>query len=387
MPGIVVADSNQYKVGGYATPSFVDNQIAAAGGGADSSIYVTVTRLTDSLATVRSEISYLISIMEDYGLGDITRPTIMSTEIGTYNDSILLTIWSENLQQDSIPPTSAFSLTEDGNTFGIEAVTINEDSLFIALDSTGAYGSTYLLSYTPDFPAVQDSSENNAVSFSGQAVTNNISAPGAEPPSFLSTDNNTVVWLMMDHASSLTVDGSDRVSAWADALEGGVILTQAVEADMPILTADGLVFDGISDYMNDEFTISTISTMYIVFAQHSYTMYEQITGAYSTIGLRLWQAETSSDVEFSTAAYGANVSVPFDSFVVLTSTLDGTSASLALNDGTPDEATIEEVSIDGLTIGSGYDQANFSDITIKEIIIRDGVDSSKLNRTAVNGLF
>lgn len=147
----------------------------------------TLTALTNGTVTVRAtandgsgiygEVEITIS---NQVAPDETAPTLSSIELGTYNDSILLAIWSENLQQDSIPPTSAFALTEDGNTFGIEAITINEDSLFIALDSTGAYGSTYLLSYTSGTPAVQDSSENNAVSFTGQAVTNNISAPGGE---------------------------------------------------------------------------------------------------------------------------------------------------------------------------------------------------------------
>lgn len=299
--GISVADSGVYD-GGYVTPTGLDAAIAAVETGAvDSSLYVTVTRLTDSLNVIRSQISSLISTINSAGLlvtsinvaslskaviidtdggsldfeadvspntaldttvtwsyiagtgtadfetemgaptltaltnGTVTvratandgsgiygevqitisnqvGPIAMSTaELGTYNDSIILTIWDRNLHQDSIPPTSAFALTEDGNTFGIEAITINYDSLFIALDSTGAYGSTYLLSYTPGTPAVQDSSGNNAASFTGQAVTNNISSPAINMIAN-GTFDNTDYWTL---GTNLSISGGTLNSSGA----------------------------------------------------------------------------------------------------------------------------------------------------------------------------
>ena len=193
VPGIVVADSNVYD-GGYATPTWVDTQIAAVETGTvDSSLYVTVTRLTDSLNVMRILIQDLIDAMANVGV-DIVKPTFASAEFGAFADDTILLVGSENFQQDSVPPASAFAFYEDENEFGIASVILSNDSLFIVLDSIGQYGSDYTLDYTAGTPALQDCSANRLNDFAARSVTNNFSdsAPylmSAE----LGTYNDTII--------------------------------------------------------------------------------------------------------------------------------------------------------------------------------------------------
>jgi len=105
---------------------------------------------------------------------DHTAPIALSAEIGDRDDSILVIIFDEYLDQDSVPPTSAINVTEGTATWGVNALTISGDSLLVAGDSVGDVDSTYLVDYTRDFPYLQDTSENTVVNFADTTVTNTV---------------------------------------------------------------------------------------------------------------------------------------------------------------------------------------------------------------------
>jgi len=380
--GVAVVDSNQYKAGGYATPTWVDTQIAAVETGTvDSSLYVTVTRLTDSLATVRSEISYLISIMEDYGLGDITRPTIMSTEIGTYNDSILLTIWSENLQQDSIPPTSAFSLTEDGNTFGIEAITINEDSLFIALDSTGTYGSEYRLSYTPGTPALQDSAGNPVAAFSNRLITNNFEAPPAGVPTFLS-DGHTYAWLKAEAEYMTTYESSTAITKWADASgNGNDFVTSSFQGyasriwdatNQEVHMIDTIVEARLENSVAGD-SLETL-TIFMVVRINGYIESSMLMGLNHNPGAMIMQGGSANDMVLYAGNWGLAVYNVGSGYGILTAIVNTTNSSLQWNDLTASTGDAGSVTFQEFYLGN-YTNSTLS--SFKEIIIRDNVATAQ----------
>jgi len=80
-----------------------------------------------------------------------------------------------DINADSIPDPSAFGITENGNEFGIDAITISNDTIYITGDSTAMYGATYLLSYTrPVSGALQDTIGNKTASWVNKPVTNNV---------------------------------------------------------------------------------------------------------------------------------------------------------------------------------------------------------------------
>lgn len=113
---------------------------------------------------------------------DLIAPTIDSIEVGRYNDSILVAFFHESdTHIDSIPPISAFNLTEGGTTVGLDTVLFSAtgDSLMVVMDSLAEYGLTYLLDYTKAYKHVQDSSGNDLANFSDMAVSNYVSEPGS----------------------------------------------------------------------------------------------------------------------------------------------------------------------------------------------------------------
>lgn len=341
----------------------------------------TLTALTDGTVTVRATANDGSGI---YGEVQITisnqvGPIAMSTaELGTYNDSIILTIWDRNLHQDSIPPTSAFALTEDGNNFGIEAITINEDSLFIALDSTGAYGSTYLLSYTPGTPAVQDSSENNAVAFSGMSVTNNIGAV-AEAPSLLNT--NTYAWLIADAANITTYSSTTGINTWADVSGNGndFVTTHASGQGSRVWDAANEEVHVVDTTLEARLGIATIdpalsvATIYMVVRLNSHVANSTIL-LLSTDGARILQHDVSPDLTLYMGNWEIFNSNIGSGYGILTAVINTTNSSLQWNDltaatGNAGSRAINEISI-GDFIGSTL-------CSIKEIIIRDVVDSAQ----------
>lgn len=200
---VMLADS----LTGYVTPSQLTDSLAGFTGGSGDFVYadttdllVTVDRLRDSLAILRYDIEELWSILNSLDLGDITPPAFSSAEIGTYSDSIVVILLSNtDVHQDSVPPASAFSVYEGAEEFGIEAIEINSDTLFIALDSTAVNGETYTLNYTQDFPALQDSTGNKTVNWTDRAITNNVEAespPASQQNLILHSEDMSTGWTM-----------------------------------------------------------------------------------------------------------------------------------------------------------------------------------------------
>lgn len=153
--------------------------LAGSGGSVDSSLYVTVTRLTDSLDVMRVLINDLIAVVENLGV-DLSAPSIDSMEIGNFADDTLVIYFSEKLNTDSIPASSVFYLTEGANEMGIASISLPNDTvMYVVLDSTALYGSTYLLDYTRAHPYLQDSTGNAIATFSNRSVINNMPEPSA----------------------------------------------------------------------------------------------------------------------------------------------------------------------------------------------------------------
>lgn len=194
------------------------------------------TRATNLESTLDNILAYLGNDI------DVTSPLFLSAELGTYNDSILVVLFDTlDVQQDSIPNVADFYLTEDGDEMGIQEIDISSDTLFIALDSLGVNGATYLLDYTSDFPALQDSSGNKVVNWNNKAVTNNIEAAAS---STLLTD--ILAYWKLDETTGVAVDEV-----------GSADLT----VDGATQTVGGLVFDGTNDFAGSIDATFEIQTM------------------------------------------------------------------------------------------------------------------------------
>lgn len=218
---------------------------------------------------------------------DLTAPTIDSIEIGRYNDSILVAFFHESdTHIDSIPPISAFNLTEGGTTVGLDTILFSAtgDSLMVVMDSLAEYGSTYLLDYTKAYTHVQDSAGNDLANFSNMAVSNYVSEPEAPSSNMISngTFDGMDDWYSL---SGWTVN--DGVATYDDISSYATIAQSAENMITPILpnTAYTLTFTLSSPSGNANLGIYDYSTV---------SGYSELTNY--TSGNITIQFTTSSDI-------------------------------------------------------------------------------------------
>jgi len=140
----------------------------------------------------QSQIDNLLNLLQTLGDYDLTAPTFASAFIRA--DSLFVTLNGSDIHQDSIPPTTAFYLTEGLNEMGVTSLTLSDSLLTFKLDSAGSYGATYLVDYTRGIPALQDSSGNKVANRSNLAVTNNVAAPPPPPGDYPAVLDDGDTW-------------------------------------------------------------------------------------------------------------------------------------------------------------------------------------------------
>ena len=229
---VSIADSTSYDPGSYETPTNVDNKILSTIGEGTAGLvatdtvnlvmtdarlattltgyptnealsdslsglsiegvlmeadsltkYVTIKRQADTIANLRYEIrnfelqfDQIYAALDELAEEDFTPPRFESAEVGdSANDLLIVVMDAGDINPDSIPMSTDFAFTENGNAFGIDTLLISNDSIYITLDSTAMYGATYLLSYTrPVTGALQDTTGNKSASWVNKPVTNNV---------------------------------------------------------------------------------------------------------------------------------------------------------------------------------------------------------------------
>jgi hypothetical protein len=74
------------------------------------------------------------------------------------------------------------------------------------------------------------------------------------------------VWIRVDYLKGITKDGSDLVSKWADQSGNDNDLLQATGTNQPIINANGILFDGVDNFMKAvSFTLIQPEFIYMVF--------------------------------------------------------------------------------------------------------------------------
>jgi hypothetical protein len=314
--------------------------------------------------------------MEDYGLGDITRPTLSSVEFGTFADDTLIAIFSENLQQDSIPIASAFTLTEDGSSFAITSVKIGHDTLYIRTTTPGEYGSEYRLAYTPGTPALQDSAENPVAAFSNRLITNNFEAPPAAAPAFLN-DGHTYAWLKAD-AANITMGTGVLISKWADvsgngndfAPDGSIREWDAVNEEVDVVAT------AVEDRLANTVTGDSLGpiTVFMVVRINSYLSNSTLFGLNHNPYARILQQNNVNGMTLYAGSWNVTINNVGSGYGILTAVVNSTSSSLQWNDLTPATGNAGSIKSKEFFIGD-LDNSTLS--SFKEIIIRDNVATAQ----------
>lgn len=117
-----------------------------------------------------------------YTVAAAVGPTFSSAQVANASPSTIAVTMSATLG-NSVPPTSAFAITENGSATSktITGITLNGAVANIAMSAAFASGVTIGITYTQPGanPRLQDANGNPSASFGPSTVTNNVAAAGS----------------------------------------------------------------------------------------------------------------------------------------------------------------------------------------------------------------
>ena len=208
---------------------------------------------------------------------------------------------------------------------------------------------------------------------------------GATYPAILD-DGNTVAWF--DYLENITKDGSDLVSIWGDKSGLDHHLLQATGTNQPIVNANGVLFDGIDNFMKcAAFTLVQPEMIYMVLKQVTWSVNDRIFDGENDLSMLLSQKIASANIDAYAGDVLSNNDSVLNTYGILRVLYNGASSKLIINNNTPVTGSLGSADADGFIIGrrTGSD-ANYSNIEVKEIIIRKVADISQDEQEIYNYL-
>ncbi|WP_170923320.1 FG-GAP-like repeat-containing protein [Fulvimarina manganoxydans] len=267
---------------------------------------------------------------------DTTAPTLASA---TVNGASLVLTYTDALDLDGVvPATSAFAVDVSGATVGVNAVTVDEaaKTVTLTLASAVSNGQVVSLAYTDPNPAqddtngvIQDAADNDAASFTGQAVTNLSPSVGGggggsgsgnvEDPVYPGTEGDDTFTDIPFPASVEGGAGTDTIVFTGNFSDftlspapGGFTIVQNADPDNAIFFSDieALRFDDLTLERNDD--PATVDL---------YALYQMVFDRPADIGgLSYWKDQADNGLSFHdiaayfiqssefTSTYGSNPS-------------------------------------------------------------------------------
>jgi len=187
-------------------------------------------------------------------------------------------------------------------------------------------------------------------------------------------DGNTVGWFDHDDLTTITKDGANRVSVWADKLGSGHDLLQANGADQPLWSlADGVLFDGVSDYMKTlTFPYIQPEFIYFVGRQVTWTITDIIfDGNSPTQRMAFYQHSTTPGVKlYAGTISSGNINLAVNTWGIARMLFSGINSSIQINETAPVISSAGLHNGDGFVLGAAHNGATQSNIEVKEILLR-----------------
>ncbi len=207
-------------------------------------------------------------------------------------------------------------------------------------------------------------------------------------PSILK-DGNTVAWYDSQLLSTITKDGSNLVSQWNDRLASGHDLIQATGADQPLWSANGILFDAVSEFMKTAgFTFNQPEFIYIVIKQVTWTHLNRFfDGNVTSSGMMRQFTLTPNITAYAGAESAGNNDLAVNTFGIIRCLFNGVSGKLIVNENTPITGDFGALDMSGFTLGSnGLGNGNWSNIQVKEVILRKVADGTTDEQNIYNYL-
>jgi hypothetical protein len=190
-------------------------------------------------------------------------------------------------------------------------------------------------------------------------------------------DGNTVGWYDSQDLTTITKDGSNLVSNWADRLGSGRDLKAATTA-RPTWGANGILFDGVANYMKtDAFTWDQPEFIYMVFKQITWTLYDNILDGNAGESLYLIQQNGTPRLTFSAGTQMTDLTtMTLDQYAILRVLVNGASSKIIRNAESAITGNAGAGNAGGFTLARyGNAALYYGHIEVKEIILRNVADS------------
>lgn len=208
------------------------------------------------------------------------------------------------------------------------------------------------------------------------------------PPAILN-DGNTVAWYDASDLTTITKDGSNKVSRWNDKLGSGNDLIQATGNSQPIWSNDGILFDGIDDVLKKQFSLVQPVSIYVVVTPVSpwvnnksfFDGYNIYTGAVRTSvqpeQIKAYANAYSGAVPYNSQTVHFSL---FDNKCILRTIFNSTNSRIRISGSKAITGDFGSASMNGLSVGgNGTDLAK---CVVNEIIVRK-LDETENNESII----
>jgi len=185
-------------------------------------------------------------------------------------------------------------------------------------------------------------------------------------------DGNTVAWF--DYTKGITeVTG---VSKWEDQSGNGNDLEQATGSKQPVLTSNGILFDG--DFMSTAtITLTQPEFLYAVFRQVTWTDAEYFFDGKSAAHGMIRQNGTTPNIQaYAGSLSSDNSNLAVNTFGIVRVLFNGVSSKLQVNETAAITGDFGSTDMNGLVLGGRADDQLYGHVEFKELILRKVSDTS-----------
>lgn len=213
----------------------------------------------------------------------------------------------------------------------------------------------------------------------GNRINQNLWTPEAVYPVLLD-DGNTLALFDSTDFTTIIKDESNLVSQWNDKLGSGRNLLQSTGDYQPLLSAEGILFDGSDDYMEtDVFTHIQPLVYYAVIKQVTWTVDDHLFGGGTSTTVSVRQYLSTPNIRIFGSSGITYVNLPVGTMSVLMILFNGSSSSIKVNNINEATGNLGAANPARFILGGMYNaptHSNFSNISVREIIIRKIADSA-----------
>ncbi len=193
-------------------------------------------------------------------------------------------------------------------------------------------------------------------------------------PSVL-VDGNTVGWYISDATgTTVALTTGNTVSAWVDTLGSGHNLLQATTTKQPLWSTNGILFDGVDDYMKTvAFTYNQPEMIYIVVNQITATSNDTLFDGNTLNTGRVYQS--GNLVMYNGAGSQLIRPITLGTFQIMRCLFNGSQMTFQINNITKTSGSCGLNNMGGFTLGANGSNTGWGNMQVKEIVLRNVADN------------